>query len=386
MISLDRVLALGVSVLLAAAGGPAAAQLVQPTQNPPASNPVAPSTQPAQPAIAPAAQPDASPATGAQPVTGAGRLLFVSDTADTGEILDLEKAEVRFQFRNVGPGPLTITRVQSSCGCTVPELEKTVYEPNEFGEITAMFDPKGLQGNISRSVQVFTDSNSTPSVTINVRSYVKPVVVVMPKDILNFENVEKGQGAVKEVRVFGRFPEFEVTRASTDDPLMYDVEIEKKGEADVMGEMLPEFVVRVTLKKSAPPGQHTGSLTVRTNDERRSIFSVGLLARVVGDLEMSPIRMTLGRLAIGDEFERELRVRSRSGKPFEITGMALSNQSVAVEFEFEPVDPESKTEWIVRAKGSVRAAAPRFNAMVNILTDVPDEELTPFFMTGVLRP
>jgi hypothetical protein len=219
-----------------------------------------------------------------------------------------------------------------------------------------------------------------------VRSYVKPVVVVMPKDILNFEMVEKGQGAVKEVRVFGRIPNFEVTRASTDDPLMYDVEIEKKGEADVMGEMLPEFVVRVKLKDNAPPGQHTGSLTIRTNDERRAIFSVGLLSRVLGDLEMSPVRMTLGRLALGDAFEREIRVRSRSGKPFEISGVALSNQSVAVEFEFEPVDPEVKTEWIVRAKGTVRSAAPRFNAMVNIITDVPSEELTPFYMTGVLRP
>jgi hypothetical protein len=378
MIKIDRVLAMGVSVLLASAGAPAFAQLVQPAQNPPASNPAAPATTPAQP--------DASPATGAQPVTGAGRLVFVNDTAETGDILDLAPAEVRFEFRNVGPGPLTITRVQSSCGCTVPELDKKVYEPNEFGVITAKFDPKGLQGNISRSIQVFTDSNTTPSVSINVRSYVKPVVVVMPKDILNFEMVEKGQGAVKEVRVFGRIPDFEVTRASTDDPLMYDVEIEKKGEADVMGEMLPEFVVRVKLKDNAPPGQHTGSLTIRTNDERRAIFSVGLLSRVLGDLEMSPVRMTLGRLALGDAFEREIRVRSRSGKPFEISGVALSNQSVAVEFEFEPVDPEVKTEWIVRAKGTVRSAAPRFNAMVNIITDVPSEELTPFYMTGVLRP
>lgn len=377
MTSLDRVLAMGVSMVLASAGAPALAQLVQPAQNP--------AQTPAQNS-APAAQPDASPATGDQPVTGAGRLLFVNDTAETGEILDLEPATVKFEFRNVGPGPLTITRVQSSCGCTVPDLDKKVYEPNEYGVITATFDPKGLQGNISRSIQVFTDSNTTPSTTINVRSYVKPVVVVMPKDILNFELVEKGQGAVKEVRVFGRFPEFEVTRASTDDPLMYDVEIEKKGEADVMGEMLPEFVVRVKLKDTAPPGQHTGSLTIRTNDERRAIFSVGLLTRVIGDLEMSPVRMTLGRLALGDNFERELRVRSRSGKPFEISGVALSNQAIAVEFEFEPVDPETKTEWIVRAKGTVRAAAPRFNAMVNIITDVPSEELTPFYMTGVLRP
>src|SRR5690606_34830428 len=148
------------------------------------------------------------------------------------------------------------------------------------------FDPKGLQGVVSRSVQVFTDSTLTPSATITVKSFVKPVVLAVPKDILNFETVGKGEPAVRELRVFGRIPDFEVTRASTTDPLLYDVEVIKKGESEVLDEMLPEYVVRVTLKPGATPGQHTGSLTVRTNDERRSIFSVALMARVIGDLEM----------------------------------------------------------------------------------------------------
>lgn len=365
MISLDRALVMSVSVFLASAAVPAIGQLVTPA---PANS--TPATQ------------DPAPSAG----VGAGRILFVNDTADAGEMLDLEPATVQFEFRNVGLGPLTITRVQSSCGCTVPELDKKVYEPNEYGVITATFDPKGLQGSIARSIQVFTDSTSHPSMTINVRAFVKPVVLVVPKDILNFEMVEKGQEAVRELQIFGRFPDFEVTRASTDDPINYEVEIEKKGETEVLGDMLQEYVVRVKLKPTAAPGQHTGSLSIRTNDERRPIFSVAVMSRVLGDLEMSPVRMTLGRLAIGDAFEREIRVRSRTGKAFEITGVALSNQSVATEFTFEPVDPESKTEWVVRVNGSVRSAAPRFNATVNILTNVDGEELTPFFMTGVLRP
>ncbi len=368
MISLHGAMALTVSFLMASAGAPALAQLVAPSEN-----------------TAPAAT-TASPDTGEQPVVGAGKLMFVNDTADTGEILDLEPATVEFKFRNVGPGPLTITRVQASCGCTVPELDKTVYEPNEYGTITARFDPKGLQGVVSRSVQVFTDSTLTPSATITVKSFVKPVVLAVPKDILNFETVGKGEPAVRELRVFGRIPDFEVTRASTTDPLLYDVEVIKKGESEVLDEMLPEYVVRVTLKPGATPGQHTGSLTVRTNDERRSIFSVALMARVIGDLEMSPVRMTLGRLALGDTFEREIRVRNRKAEPFEVKGVTLANQAVDVEFTYEPVDSENPTEWVIRAKGTVRSAAPRFNATVNILTDLPGEEITPFFLTGVLRP
>ena len=350
----------------------------------------APSRAPRQapqqaPARAPAVMPGGSPIVNDDPRAGQGRIVFVDTTADTGEILDQEPATVEFQFRNVGSGPLHITSIKPSCGCTVPQMEKSVYEPDEVGTIKVQFDPKGRQGAVSRTIQVFTDSKETPNTTINVRSFVRPVVLTIPGDVINFEAVQKGQASTREVRVFGRFPEFEVQRASTSDPAMYDVEVSSVGEVQWAGETLYEHVVRVTLKPGVKPGQHNTSLSIRTNEERKPIFSVPTVVRVMGDLELSPVRMTLGRLAVGDTFEREMRVRSRSAAPFEITGATLSNTAINAEFTFEPVDPKVRNEWIVRAKGVVATAAPRFNATVNLMTDVKDEELTPLPVTGVLR-
>jgi hypothetical protein len=369
--------------MAAAAAMVAMAGVVQAQLLPPAGSPGQAEPAPVSPATPGA---PATPASPLDAMAGEGRLLFFSDTADAGEIFDNAPAPLEFKFRNVGPGPLTITRVQPSCGCTVPDMEKTVFEPNEIGTISVSFDPKGGQGNMSRSIQVFTDSRSTPSQTITVKAFVKPIVLTVPGDIVNFEAIPKGQGAEREIRVFGRFPDFEVTRVSTSDPLLYEVEVEKVGEAQSMGETLYEWKIKARLKADATPGTHNSSLTIRTNDERKPIFSVALMSRVTGDLELSPVRMTLGRLSVGDTFEREIRVRSRTAEAFEITGAAMSNPSVAAEFTFEPVDPESRTEWIVRAKGVVRSAAPRFNATLNLITDVKDEELTPVQMTGVLRP
>ena len=317
---------------------------------------------------------------------GQGRLVFFSTEAETGEIYDTEPAPVEFKFRNVGAGPLTITRVQPSCGCTVPEMEKTVYEVDEVGTMKVMFDPTGRQGHVARSIQVFTDSRHTPSATINVKAFVKPVVVTVPSDMVAFEGINKGDETVREIRVFGRSPDFEVTRVSTNDPLMYDVEVVPVGEATVLGDTMFERLIRVTLKGSAAPGQHSASLTIRTNDERRPIFSVPLIARIAGDLERSPVRMTLGRLSVGDEFEREIRIRHRKGEAFEITGANLAHQALDAEYTFEPMDEEDRSEWIVRAKGRVVSAAARFNATLNLITDVPGEELTPVVVSGVLRP
>lgn len=332
------------------------------------------------------AQP-ASPAVDTGVVVGQGTIVFERDTENTGSILDTEMGHVEFMFRNIGAGPLTITSIKPSCGCTVPELSKTVYAPNETGVIKIEFDPKGKQGNLARTIQVFTDSTATPSETITVRAHVKPVIVLEPLSVVNFVTLEKGQGGVQEIKVRGRFPEFQVTRASTDDPLNFDVEV-VPGVTPVEfdGEQVYEQILRVTVKQDAKPGQRRCEISIRTNEERKSIFSMSAVARILGDLEMNPARMTLGRLSVGDEFEREIRVTSRSGKPFELSAANMSNPAVDVTFTMEPVDPSVRTEWVLKAKGKVLSAAARFNTVVTLQSDIKDEELTEIQMYGQLRP
>lgn len=322
----------------------------------------------------------------ADALIGQGRIVFVRDREDTGEIFDTEMGHVEFHFRNIGGGPLTITSVKPSCGCTVPELQQTVFAPDETGTIKVVFDPKGKKGNLARNITVFTDSLSTPSTTIVVGSHVKPVVVVEPQGVVNFAMLDKGQGGVQDIRVLGRFPEFEVTRASTDDPMNFDIEVIPGSPVEYEGETLYEQTVRVHLKDTAKPGQLRASVSIRTNEERRPIFSVSAVGRIMGDLQLSPARLTLGRLTVGDEFEREIHVTSRSGKPFELLGANMSNPAVLATFTVEPVDPETKTEWILKTKGKVLSAASRFNTVVTLLSDVPDEETSEIQMYGQLRP
>lgn len=334
----------------------------------------------------PADRPVFAPVTNADNLVGEGRIVFVSDRLDAGELLDTETGHVEYQFRNVGNGPLTISQVKPSCGCTVPELDQKVYQPNETGVIKVDFDPKGKRGNTLQSIRVFTDSKSTPMVNLTMRAMVKPIVVLEPNAVLNFMSVEKGQAVSKDIKVMGRFSGFEVTRATSNDPLNFDVEVIPGGEVEVDGDTLYEHTIRVTLKDTATPGQLRTELSIRTNEERKSIFSMAAVGRVLGDVQFSPARLTLGRLEVGDTFEREMRVTSRSGKAFNITGATLNNRTVNAKFIATPVDPEKKTEWIVKVTGSVEQAAARFNTVVNVLTDVTGEELVPLQLYGQLRP
>lgn len=314
---------------------------------------------------------------------GKGTIVFASKTQDAGEILDTNTAKLSYLFRNTGAGPVTITQVKVSCGCTVPELDKKTYMPGESGTLTVTFDPANKNGSIARNITVFTDSELTPSETLLVRALVKPVVVIEPK-IVPFEAIQKGATASKEFKIYGRTDDFKVTRATVGDPEIFDIEVKDLGETEYRGEMLRLSTIKVTVKPGARPDNHRSDITIRTNDSRKPIVTTTVIARVLGDLKIDPVRVTMGRMVVGDEFEREFHVTSKSGTSFNITNVALSTVALDSEISFVPAN-EEKNDWIVKITGTVAFPAPRFNTPIMIQTDVADEKEMTVQMYGQLR-
>ncbi len=68
-----------------------------------------------------------------------------------------ESAEGIFAFTNNSDQTVTIKSVRSSCGCTVPELEKREFQPAESGEIKALFTFGTRTGAQRKSISVVTD-------------------------------------------------------------------------------------------------------------------------------------------------------------------------------------------------------------------------------------
>ncbi len=66
-------------------------------------------------------------------------------------------AEYIFRFKNTGNAPLSISRVQASCGCTKPEWTQAPVEPGQEGVIIITFNPKGRIGNFNKSATVYTN-------------------------------------------------------------------------------------------------------------------------------------------------------------------------------------------------------------------------------------
>lgn len=312
-------------------------------------------------------------------------MLFKETTVSTGTILDTEPVDVNFEFKNTGSAPLEISLIKPSCGCTVPDMEQKIYAPGEKGIMKVTFDPSGKNGPISRNITVYTNSSTKPVHTIILHSYVNPVIITEPR-ILAFDMTQKGQGATKDIQVFGRFEDFKVTRATTQDSDTFGIEVIDGGKVEKDGEDMWLQIIRVSILESAKPDSHRTEITVRSNEPHKELFSLSVVGRVIGDLELTPVRMTMGRLVVGDEFEREVTLRSKSGDAFEIKSVTSVNVVLDAEYTATPVDPEKRNEWTVKVKGTVIHPAQRFNAQLNVMTDVADEEMMTVQMYGQLQP
>jgi hypothetical protein len=65
-----------------------------------------------------------------------------------------------FVFKNTGDTEIEIMKPTSSCGCTVPTLEKSTYAPGEEGKITAVFTYGVRSGVNNKTINVPTSEGA----------------------------------------------------------------------------------------------------------------------------------------------------------------------------------------------------------------------------------
>lgn len=100
-----------------------------------------------------------------KPFKGGGAISFDQTVYVFGEVREEEgPVSYDFKFFNTGKGPMRITNVLTSCGCTTPEWTQAVVNPGESGFVRATFDPKNRPGHFSRTLTVIT--NGTPESTV----------------------------------------------------------------------------------------------------------------------------------------------------------------------------------------------------------------------------
>lgn len=86
-----------------------------------------------------------------------------------------------FTMTNRGERLVRITDVQTGCGCTVPDLERTELKPGEQGTLRAIYHPGLRQGRQSVTISVFTDEGRSQPYELALDVVIKPTVGIAPR-------------------------------------------------------------------------------------------------------------------------------------------------------------------------------------------------------------
>lgn len=340
-----------------------------------------------------------------------GTLLFGAREHSFGSLVAGDDAAYDFGFEVTGDAPVTISRVHSSCGCTVPILE-IGGAPYEFG--TAL--PVGAKGFVrarvksydfvgakSSQITVYSDAVEN-SVVLTISSLVRRFFVTEP-EYLNLGEVLQGEKRTMTVKArTAEVAEFaieqwggararrEVPIETTGKPKITEKEIRERELEDALGlEDRPEPIA-VALTRTAPNewsieveldatktevGAFLHTLRFLTDGNRAFDLRVqGVILPLVGTQPAQ--RLAFGLMRQGTVIEKNLvLVDYDPAVEVKLIGVEKISSSVSEHIELGALptttvpDAEGRPTWSIPLK--TRASMPKggFTAKVLIRTDHP---------------
>lgn len=103
-------------------------------------------------------------------INAQAKIEFKSDTIDYGTVEKGANGVRVFEFTNTGDEPLIISKVSSSCGCTIPKKPKDPILPGQTGEIEVKYDTNRVNP-IRKTITVLSNAE-TPTVALKIKGEV----------------------------------------------------------------------------------------------------------------------------------------------------------------------------------------------------------------------
>ncbi len=199
-----------------------------------------------------------------------------------------------FTVTNVGEGPLEIEAGETSCGCTLSEIERTELAPGESTEVTITWQADGRVGPYRHTATVLTSDPEQPRVTLTVSGRITQSVRVVPRELV-FSQVAVGEPASGEVQLFCNLEQpLEVLSwefSEEEKAPFFEVNVEPLPEEELATEPEAQSGVRVgvTLKPGLPQGAFQQTIRLKTNLDETPEVSIPVRGNLAGDISIVAI-------------------------------------------------------------------------------------------------
>ena len=99
---------------------------------------------------------------------------------DVGRIHEGEKIEGSIRFVIQGEGPITITNVKTSCGCTAAKPDKETYASGDTAAINYTIKTDGFNGSIHKSIRIDLDGADVKNASFTIHAVISKDINITP--------------------------------------------------------------------------------------------------------------------------------------------------------------------------------------------------------------
>ncbi len=329
----------------------------------------APAAQPAAPASAPVPAAEAAEEGNQAPAEkakGAPKMVSPEPVYQFGEMDNNKKVEHAFIVRNDGDATLNISRVKTSCGCTVAQPEKKVLAPGEATKVNATLSLRGRQGKVTKSITVYSDDPETPSFVLKFEGTAIAAIHMEPAR-LSFGRVMDNEVHTRKVNIRAQKEEitFHITKVeySKLDGIKAEVETVTDGK---------EYNVTVQNEGPFPTGNLSGRIMLHTDYPARPVLYLNVFAQVIGVLEVAPPSISI---RVSDDETRTtsqyIRVSSGRVQEFEIADIIVPVDSMTAEIKprKDRNKEDIKNDYLIYLKNMPMTEALEGKSLTLVLTD-----------------
>jgi hypothetical protein len=288
-----------------------------------------------------------------------------------------------FVITNTTDGPVRITGMSRTCGCTQITLDdKVVLDQNtkqsrenkvilagQESHVGVVLDTRSFIGSKSAEITISFDQPSHADVRLTVNSFIRQDIVLNPGAI-QFGSLSHGQEVTKELDIeyagTANWQVLSVTNSNANLDAKLEETYRKPGQIG--------YRLIVTLKATAPAGLIRDAIIIETNDTNAPQFPVIVTGQVQPDLIVTPANLTMGTVKPGQSITRQVLLRGK--KPFQVTGVEGGAESFRVE---KPEGSQTFHKVIVRFAGSDEPGTRE--CTFKIQADLADESAAEFKAT-----
>jgi hypothetical protein len=234
----------------------------------------------------------------------------------------------RFAITNIYAVRMDITSIVPGCGCVTATASKRVLEPRETGYIDVNMDARRFTGAKNVAIRVTVGPEYTSSADLKVSANSRTDIEFNPGEV-NLGTVALGSAQLQNVDVkYTGALNWAVTEAKVAKELPLEASLKELYRHQIRGGWEVSYRLSVKLKGDAAPGDFKQYVYLQTNDPSGPLVPVLVEAKIQSAVTVSPEKLSLGGVKIGDSLMR--RVVVRGAKPFRILGVDGLGDGIAL--------------------------------------------------------